>query len=102
MNATAYNLTEFNSRRSPVFARRGMIATAHPLASLSGMRMLLDGGNAIDAAVAAAAVLGVVEPYQTGLGGDAFALIYSRREGRVRALNASGLREGTASSPRAR
>jgi gamma-glutamyltranspeptidase/glutathione hydrolase len=67
-----------------------MIATAHPLASLSGMRMLLDGGNAIDAAVAAAAVLGVVEPYQTGLGGDAFALIYSKRDGKVRALNASG------------
>jgi len=90
LSATHYNLTEFNSRRSPVFARRGMIASAHPLASLSGMRMLLEGGNAIDAAVAAAAVLGVVEPYQTGLGGDAFALIYSGRERRARALNASG------------
>ena len=52
--------------------------------------MLLRGGNAIDAAVAAAAVLGVVEPYQTGLGGDAFALLYLAPERRVRALNASG------------
>ena len=85
-----YNISEFNSRRSPVFARRGLIATAHPLASLAGTRMLLAGGNAIDAAVAAAAVLGVVEPYQTGLGGDAFALLYIASEGRVRSLNASG------------
>jgi gamma-glutamyltranspeptidase/glutathione hydrolase len=67
-----------------------MIATAHPLASLSGMRMLLAGGNAFDASVAAAAVLGVVAPYQTGLGGDAFALIYVAGERRARALNASG------------
>ena len=90
VNPQRYNVREFNSRRSPVFARRGMIATAHPLASLAGMRMLLAGGNAFDAAVAAAAVLGVVEPYQTGLGGDAFALLYLAGERRVRALNASG------------
>ena len=87
---SGYNVLAFNSRRSPVLARRGLIATAQPLASLAGMRMLLGGGNAIDAAVAAAAVLGVVNPYQTGLGGDAFALIYLAKEGRVRALNASG------------
>jgi gamma-glutamyltranspeptidase/glutathione hydrolase len=86
----SYNVSTFNSRRSPVFARRGSIATAHPLASAAGLRMLQEGGNAIDAAVAAAAVLGVVEPYQTGLGGDAFALVYLARERRVRALNASG------------
>jgi gamma-glutamyltranspeptidase/glutathione hydrolase len=85
-----YNVLDFNSRRSPVLARRGLVATAQPLASLAGMRMLLAGGNAIDAAVAAAAVLGVVNPYQTGLGGDAFALIYLAKERRVRALNASG------------
>ena len=85
-----YNVLDFNSRRSPVLARRGLVATAQPLASLAGVRMLLAGGNAIDAAVAAAAVLGVVNPYQTGLGGDAFALVYLARERRVRALNASG------------
>ena len=67
-----------------------MLATAHPLASLAGVRMLLEGGNAVDAAVAAAAVLGVVEPYQTGLGGDAFALIYDAGSRKVRSLNASG------------
>jgi len=85
-----YNTEDFNSRRSPVFARRGIVASAQPLASLAGMRMLLAGGNAVDAAIAAAAVLGVVEPYQTGLGGDAFALVYTARDRRVRALNASG------------
>lgn len=89
-NLQTYNTQEFNSRRSPVFARRGMVSTAHPLASLAGVRMLLGGGNAVDAAVAAAAVLGVVEPYQTGLGGDAFALLYSARKRSVHALNASG------------
>lgn len=88
--AQAWNTQQFNSRRSPVFARRGMVASAQPLASLAGVRTLLDGGNAVDAAVTAAAVLGVVQPYQTGLGGDAFALLYSARDREVRALNASG------------
>ena len=90
MTPAGYNVLDFASRRSPVFSRRGVVATAQPLASLAGMRMLLGGGNAVDAGVAAAAVLGVVNPYQTGLGGDAFALIYLARDGQVRALNASG------------
>src|SRR5690349_13994096 len=86
----SYNIANFNSRRSPVFARRAMVATAQPLASMAAIAMLLEGGNAVDAAVAAAAVLGVTEPYQTGLGGDCFALIYEKKSGRVAALNASG------------
>jgi len=90
MPAPAYNVTRFNSRRSPVLARRGMVAASQPLATLAGIRMMLGGGNAVDAAVAAAAVLGVVEPYQTGLGGDAFALLYLAATNEVKALNASG------------
>jgi gamma-glutamyltranspeptidase / glutathione hydrolase len=85
-----YNIHNFNSRRSPVFANNGMIAAAHPLAAQAGLEILKHGGNAVDASIAAAAVLGVVEPYQTGLGGDAFALIYKADTKRVIALNASG------------
>jgi gamma-glutamyltranspeptidase/glutathione hydrolase len=90
MTAPMFNVARFNSRRSPVLARHGVIATAQPLASAAGLHMLLQGGNAIDAAVAAAAVLGVTEPFQTGLGGDCFALIHDAGTGRVHALNASG------------
>jgi gamma-glutamyltranspeptidase/glutathione hydrolase len=78
------------SERSCVFARRGMVATSVPIASAAGVEMLRRGGNAIDAAIAAAAVLSVVEPMQTGLGGDAFALFWSARERRLIGLNGSG------------
>lgn len=91
MDAPKYNVSRFNSRRSPVMARNGMVAASQPLAAAAGLRMLLRGGNAVDAAVATAAALGVTEPHQTGLGGDAFALIYLAKESRVRALNASGI-----------
>jgi gamma-glutamyltranspeptidase / glutathione hydrolase len=85
-----YNVDRFISRRSPAFARHAMVSTSQPLATASAIRMLLKGGNAADAAVAAAAVLGVTEPYQTGLGGDAFALVYQAATRQTRALNASG------------
>ncbi|MEN8159818.1 MAG: gamma-glutamyltransferase family protein [Myxococcota bacterium] len=78
------------SERSCVLARRGMVATSVPVASAAGVEMLRRGGNAIDAAIAAAAVLSVVEPMQTGVGGDAFALFWSAREGRLVGLNGSG------------
>lgn len=81
---------EFTSRRSTVMARNGMIACSHPMASAAGLRVLMDGGNAIDASVAAAAVLNVTEPWATGVGGDAFALVWMADEKKVRAMNASG------------
>jgi gamma-glutamyltranspeptidase/glutathione hydrolase len=67
-----------------------MVATSQPLAAMAGLRILLQGGNAMDAAVAVSAVLSVTEPHQTGLGADLFALVYRRDTGRVQALNASG------------
>lgn len=82
--------TRFPSRRSVVMGFGGMAATSQPLAALAGLRMLLTGGNAADAAVACAATLNVVEPMSTGMGGDAFALIYLASERKVYALNASG------------
>ena len=68
----------------------GMVTSAHPLASLAGQRMLIQGGNAFDAAVATAAALNVVEPYMSGVGGIGVALAYIAKEKRVRALNFSG------------
>lgn len=76
--------------RSPVLARRGMVCTSQPLATAAGLRMLQAGGNAVDAALTAAAVLHVVEPHMTGIGGDVFALVYWSATGEVAGLNASG------------
>ncbi|MBL0171532.1 MAG: gamma-glutamyltransferase [Gemmatimonadaceae bacterium] len=76
--------------RSPVYAPNGMVATSQPLASAAGIAVLQRGGNAIDAAVTAAAVLSVTEPMMTGIGGDMFALIWIAKEKRLVALNASG------------
>lgn len=80
----------FHSRRSPVFALGGMVAASQPLAVRAGLSMLERGGSAADAAVAVAAVLAVVEPCSTGLGGDAFALYFDRQTRAVRGLNGSG------------
>lgn len=80
----------FASRRSPVLARGGMAAASQPAAVEAGLAMLRAGGRAADAAVAMAAVLAVVEPCSTGLGGDAFALVLDAAAGKVEALNGSG------------
>ena len=80
----------FPSRRAYVTARNGLVATSQPLAAQAGLAVLQSGGNAIDAAIAAVATLCVVEPCSTGIGGDAFALIWSAAEGRLVGLNASG------------
>ena len=79
-----------NGTRSPVLARRGVIATSQPLASAAGLDVLRHGGNAIDAAVTAAAVLAVVEPTMTGVGGDVFAIVYDAKSQTLRGLNSSG------------
>jgi gamma-glutamyltranspeptidase/glutathione hydrolase len=77
--------------RSEVFARHGMVATSQPLAAQAGLEVLKHGGNAIDAAVATAAVLNVVEPMMVGVGGDLFAIVYVAKEHKLYALNASGM-----------
>ncbi len=81
---------DFHSRRSMVTARRGMVAANNPLASQAGLNILRQGGNAADAAIAAAAVVHVTDPASTGIGGDCFALYYDAKTGEVSALNGSG------------
>ncbi len=77
----------YTTTRIPVFARN-VVSTSHPLASTAGLRMRILGGNAVDAAIAAAAVMTIVEPVSNGLGSDAFALIWDGKE--LHGLNASG------------
>src|SRR6184192_4874741 len=78
------------AHRSTVYAPHGMIATSQPLATAAGVAVLERGGNAIDAAVTAAAVLNVTEPMMTGIGGDMFAIVWSARDRKLYGLNSSG------------
>ncbi len=82
------SLLPYPSRRAPVFAAGGMVATGQPLAAQAGLSILQRGGNAIDAAIATAAALTVVEPTSNGIGSDAFALVHTG--GQLYGLNASG------------
>ncbi len=76
--------------RSMVISRYGIVATEHPLASQIGATVLAQGGNAVDAAVAANAAMGVVGPMANGIGGDLFAIVYEAKSGKLYGLNASG------------
>src|SRR3954471_17620919 len=76
--------------RSTVHSLNAMVATSHPLAALTAIEVMRAGGTAADAAVSACALLGVIEPQSTGIGGDCFALIQPRGEGKVIAYNGSG------------
>lgn len=82
------HLHPYPSTRMPVYAKNGMVATSQPLAAQAGLEILKQGGNAIDAAIATAACLTVVEPCSNGIGGDAFAIVWT--EGKLHGLNGSG------------
>ena len=81
---------ELFSTRSEVIAKNGMVATSHPLASQIGVDILKSGGNAIDAAIAANAAIGLMEPTGNGIGGDLFAIIWIEKDKKLYGLNASG------------
>ncbi|GAB4022917.1 gamma-glutamyltransferase [Spirosoma koreense] len=76
--------------RSPILGKHGMVATSHPLATQIGLDILKQGGNAVDAAIAANAALGVIEPNNGGIGGDLFAIVWSAKDRKLYGLNASG------------
>lgn len=79
-----------SSNRPVALGTNGMVTSAHPLASLAGQKILMEGGNAFDAIVATASTLNVVEPYMSGVGGIGLALVYNSKEGTVRSLDFSG------------
>lgn len=91
-----YYPNQFGPGRSAVICQHGAVATSQPLAAQGGLQILQEGGNAVDAAVATAAILNVVEPMSTGIGGDAFMLVYQPKDGIIRGLNASGRAPRTA------
>jgi gamma-glutamyltranspeptidase/glutathione hydrolase len=76
--------------RSMVIANGGIVASESPLASQAGVRILERGGNAVDAAIATNAVMGVVEPMMNGIGGDMFVIVYDAKANKLYGLNASG------------
>ncbi len=80
----------YPSQRMATVARNGMVATSQPLAAQAGLDILKKGGNAVDAAIATAAALTVVEPTSNGIGGDSFALVWIKDDEKLYGLNASG------------
>ncbi len=81
---------DFNSRRSMISARRGMVGASNPLAAQAGLNILRQGGNAADAAIATSAMMNVMDPASCGIGGDCFALYFDAETRQITALNGSG------------
>jgi gamma-glutamyltranspeptidase/glutathione hydrolase len=87
-------MEHWNSRRSSIYSTKGICSSSQPLASAVGVKILQNGGNAADAAVAMAAVLNLTEPCSTGIGGDAFALYYEASTKKVHCLQGNGASAG--------
>jgi len=85
-----HTIVHSKAARPVAIGRHGMVASGHLLASLSGLQVLKEGGNAVDAALATAFTVAMVKPDTCGPGGDLFALVYTKKKGKVEALNASG------------
>jgi gamma-glutamyltranspeptidase/glutathione hydrolase len=83
-------LQAYRSGRSVTMARRGMVATSHPLAAQIGLDILKQGGNAVDAAIATSAAMGLMEPMSCGIGGDLYAIVWDAKTRKLYGLNASG------------
>jgi len=90
------------ARRPLIMGRRGAVATNHPVATMAGLDMLKAGGNAVDAAIAVALTLGVVEPHMSGLGGDGFYHVHRARDGAAATFNGTGSAPGAATVARYR
>src|SRR5580658_2280111 len=88
--ASSMSARDRSSARSMVVTRYGIVATSHVQASVAGAKVLERGGSAVDAAIAANAVLGVTEPMMNGMGGDLFAIYWEAKTGKLYGLNASG------------
>ena len=90
MIAASANAQDRSQTRSMVISKGGIVASESPLASQAGVRILEQGGNAVDAAIATNAMMGVVEPMMNGIGGDLFAIVYDAKANKLYGLNASG------------